>query len=181
MALKRLPEPLHFKAGAKQCEQASDQNHAAPGHEAKLGTPFEFGNMSKDKDAEKRAAEYEAEATQKKKCVLQDRALISKRDRNEAHAAPERNLHQQENADHHEIGAVVRWKWLARIDGDLPELGQCLPDECNRTQYLEREQQQIDPGVAGFGVCVHGGDDIRSIGASLRLARDGFSPMEMSR
>ena len=74
MSLKRLPQPLQFKAGAEQREQTSDQNQAASGHQSKFGTPFEFGKMPEDKDTEKRAAEYETQSTQKKKYVLQDRA-----------------------------------------------------------------------------------------------------------
>ena len=175
MRLKSLPQPLQFKAGAEQCEQTSDQNHAASGHQAEFGAPFEFGKMPEDKDAEKRAAEYETQSTQKKKYVLPDRAWISKRYRNQAYAAPERDLHQQQHTEHHEVGEIVPRKRLARIDGDLSELGQCLPDECHGSQYLEHKQEQIDPGLSRRVVRVHADDDIHSIDASLRLARDSFS------
>ena len=95
MSLTGVPQPLHVQAGAKQREQTSAQTPPAPGHEAKFRTSFEFGKMPEDNDAEQRAAEYKTEATQKKKCVTEDRARLSKRDRNQAHAAPERDLHQQ--------------------------------------------------------------------------------------
>jgi hypothetical protein len=46
MTLKCLPEPLHFKAGAKQREQTSEQNHAALGGQENVDTAIKFGEVS---------------------------------------------------------------------------------------------------------------------------------------
>jgi hypothetical protein len=60
-------------------------------------------------------------------------------------------LHHQEHADQKKIGEIVTRNLLARIAGNLPELGQLLPDESNRSQCLEREQCQIGARLS-FGV-----------------------------
>ena len=172
MRLKSLPQPLQFKAGAEQCEQTSEQDQATCGHQCKSGAPFEFGKMPEDKDAKKRAAEYETQAAQKMKYVLQERARISKRNRDQTYATPERDLHQQEHTDHDDLGEIVPRNWLAWINGDVSELGQCLPDERNGSRYLERKQQEIGGCCPRRVVRVHAGDDIHLIGASLRLGRD---------
>jgi hypothetical protein len=64
-APKRLPEPLHFKAGAEQREQASHEGHAALGHQKEVDARIEFGKMSEYDNAEQGAAEDETELTQK--------------------------------------------------------------------------------------------------------------------
>ena len=65
------------------------------------------------------------------------------RHRDETHAAPERALHHQEDADQQKIREIVTRNLLAGIAGHLPELGQLLPDKGHRSQYLQREQQAI--------------------------------------
>ena len=67
MSLKRVPQPLHFEAGAKQREQASDENYAAPCHQEKIDTRVQLGKMSEHGDAEQGAAEDETEFAQKQK------------------------------------------------------------------------------------------------------------------
>ena len=155
--LKSLPKPLHFEAGAKQREQASGQDHAALDDQQNVDTAIKLGKVPEDGDAEKRAAEYEAETTQKQKYVIDHHVRLPKRNGDEKHAALKRNLHHAENGDRDEIGEAVVRKLLAGIDGDVSELGQCLPDKGDRSQYLEREQEQIDAGFSRLVVGVHAG------------------------
>jgi hypothetical protein len=65
-AFKRLHQPLHFDAGAKQCEQASNENHAAPGHQEEIDARIQLGKMPEHGDSEQGAA------TEKQKYVLKE-------------------------------------------------------------------------------------------------------------
>jgi hypothetical protein len=94
---------------------------------------------------------------------------VKDRHRNETHAAPERALHHQEYADQQKIGEIVTRNSLTQVAGQLPEFGQFLPDKGDRSQYLEREQQEIDAGFSLRVVRIHPADDIRSTGGSVRL------------
>jgi hypothetical protein len=49
---KRLAQPLHFKAGAKQREQTSRENHAPFGDEENVGAAIKLGEVPEDRDAE---------------------------------------------------------------------------------------------------------------------------------
>ena len=52
MRLKRLPQPLHFKAAAKQREQAACENHAASGDQENVDAAIKLGEVPEDGDAE---------------------------------------------------------------------------------------------------------------------------------
>ena len=99
--------------------------------------------------------------------MLEENLGMPKRDRNAQHAIPECELHHAENAERDEVGPAVTRKLVARIDCDLPELGECLPNEDERSQQLERKQKQIEAGFARRVVRFDAGDDIRPIGVSL--------------
>src|SRR6478672_606265 len=66
-ALKRLPQPLYLEAGAKQREQASEQDYPAFGRQQNVDAGSEFGSMPEDDDAEQCAAEDETETAEEKK------------------------------------------------------------------------------------------------------------------
>ena len=65
MSLKSLPQPFHFKAGAKQREQTSRENHAPLGHEENVDASIKLGEVPEDRDAEQGAAEDETKLAQK--------------------------------------------------------------------------------------------------------------------
>jgi hypothetical protein len=98
----------------------------------------------------------------KQEQVIQDHVRMPERHCNVAHAVPKRDLHRAENASRNEIRDGVLRKLLARIDGDLPELRQLLPDKDNRAQYLNREQQQIEFRRRAFAAGLHRANDIGS-------------------
>jgi hypothetical protein len=152
MGLKRLPQPLYFKAGAEQREQTSAQDYAALDGQENVDTAIELREVPEDGDAEQRAAKYETEATQKQKHVIKDEVRLPKRNRDEEHTAPKRNLHHAENSDRDEIRNAIARKLLAGIGGDVPELGQRLPDKGDRPQNLERKQDQIEAAFSRLAV-----------------------------
>lgn len=121
MGLKSLAQPLHFKAGAKQREQTSDQKHATLDGQENVDVAIKLGEVPEDGDAEKRAAEYETELAQKQKYVIEDRVLTPKRNWNEEYPAPKRNLHYAEDAERDEIRIAVTQKLPARIECDFAE------------------------------------------------------------
>ena len=93
MVLKSLSQPLHFKARAKQREQASEQNQAALDCQEYVDSAIKLGEVPEDDDAEKRAAEDETKLTQKQKHVIENQVRTPKRDWNAKHTAPKRDLH----------------------------------------------------------------------------------------
>jgi hypothetical protein len=58
--------------------------------------------------------------------------------------ALERELHQAENTDRHEVGESIMRPLPAWIDHHLFEFRQLLPDKSDRSGDLDREQQQIE-------------------------------------
>jgi hypothetical protein len=92
MGLKSLPQPLHFKAGAKQREQTSEQYHAALDGQENVDVAIKLGEVPEDGDAEKRAAEDEAEFAQKQKYVIENQVRTPKWDWNIEHSAPKRDF-----------------------------------------------------------------------------------------
>ena len=58
--------------------------------------------------------------------------------------APERELHQAENTDRHEVGEGVARQLLIWIDHHPFDLRQLLPDKSDRSGDLDRDQQQIE-------------------------------------
>ena len=78
-----------------------------------------------------------------------------KRDRNEEHAAPKRDLHHAENPDRDNIREGVARKLVSRIDRELPELGKYLPSKRDCAQYLDSKQEQIRARFLLFVVCFH--------------------------
>ena len=97
----------------------------------------------------------EAEAAQKQKHVIEDHVRTPKRNWDVEQTAPKRDLHDEQDADRHNIREGVIRKLLAWIDRYLPELGQLLPDKADRTQYLDREHEQIGNGFRAFVVRLH--------------------------
>jgi hypothetical protein len=79
MALERPPQPLHFKAGAKQREQACDQYDAAAGRLQDVGVPAKLRQMPEDDNGEQCAAKNKTknktEAAKKQKHMVQDRSV----------------------------------------------------------------------------------------------------------
>jgi hypothetical protein len=153
--IKRLPQSLHFKAGAKKREQTSYHDHSAFSRQQKIGATVKLGNMPEDHDAEKRAAEDKTQLTQKQKYVTEDRTRTLKRDWNKEHAAPKRDLHDAENIDRDNIREAVAGKLVARIDRELPELRKYLASKRDRAQYLDSKQEQIRARFPLFVACFH--------------------------
>jgi hypothetical protein len=65
LAIKRLTEPFHLKAGAKQREQASDKDRSAHGRLQDVGVSSQIGKMPENNDSEQSAAKYKTEAAEK--------------------------------------------------------------------------------------------------------------------
>ena len=162
-----MAQPLNFKTGAEQREQTSEQNHPAFDGQKNVDVAIKLGKVPEDSDAEKSAAKDETELAQKQKHMFEDHVRTPKKDWDKQDPAPKRNLHHAENAERDEVGPAVTRKLVARIDCDLPELGECLPNEDERSQQLERKQKQIEAGFARRVVRFDAGDDIRPIGVSL--------------
>jgi hypothetical protein len=114
MALKRVAESFHLETGAKQRKQAPHQYDSALDRQQDVGLPAQFRKMPEDDDREQRAAKDKAEAPQKQKRVIQECVRASKRNRNIAQPAPERDLHDAEHTDHHQISRDVFWKLFPR-------------------------------------------------------------------
>jgi hypothetical protein len=107
--------------------------------------------------------------------MIEKNLRIPKRDRNKQHPAPVRDLHHAENTERDEIGEAVPRQLRAWIACEQFEFGQRLPDEGERSQHLDREQQQIDASFSLLVVGFHPADDIGSTGGRLNLACDDFS------
>ena len=125
--------------------------------------------MPEDDDREQRAAKDKAEAPQKQKRVIQEYVGTSKRNRDIAQPALERDLHDAEHTDDHQISRSVFRKLFPRTEQHLAERGQCLPNEDDRSDYLDREKKQISYRFRASVARLHRANDISHFGPAFQF------------